>query len=123
MISDLWFIVRMMVVTTLVMVFMQVKVGEETIDTTFKNFLTDSMFVGALQKSVDGFLAATKDGYLAMHKNLGGVLGKISRKPIPEGDSRKDFFKLKRFESEIEDKVDEITKELPEAKKAPSVEL
>lgn len=124
MISDLWFVIRMVVVTSMVIIFMQVKVGEETIDKTFKEWMEGSVFVGTLQKSVDGFWAVSKDGYSNLNKNLGGVFGRFSRKPVVEGDSRKDFFKLKRFENEIEEKVEEGVEEaLPQVKKQSSLDL
>lgn len=80
MIGDLFFIVKISVFTLLIVIFLQVKVGKETVDIRIQNWLGDSVFVQFFEEAVSGALNVTKDGYKAANEKVVEVLKNVKKK-------------------------------------------
>jgi hypothetical protein len=80
MIQDLFFAVKMLGVTVLVVLLLQLKVGDQTLDERFQTWVKGSFAVALFQDTVDGFIAAGKDGYKEANKKLTTQMYKIKSK-------------------------------------------
>lgn len=115
MISDLFFIVRIFALTVLVVLGLQVKVGQETAEDKFHSWLQSSFIVAHLQDVIDGGVAITKAGYRQADSGIRYLLHKIGRR----GDSSKRErinafgFSLKRHNETDEDLVSEEDEQAP----------
>ena len=92
---DLFFLGKMLILTAVVALFMQVHLGEYTAENHFHKWLKSSALVDWTQTAVDGGLIVTKTVYLKVKDQLDPVVAKLSRH---RGDDRKDkkLFTLKR---------------------------
>ena len=104
---DLFFLFKMMVVTTVIALFMQVHLGEQTAETYFHGWLKSSAFVDWTQTAVDGGLILTKTAYLKAKDTVDPMIAKFSKH---RNDDRRDskFFTLKRASERKKDSAEEL---------------
>ncbi len=114
MIKDVFFTLRIIILTLLVAMLLQVRVGEKTIDDSMLKWIQGSIFVDFLQETIDGGIVVTKALYKKTDTGIHNLLAKISRKREP-GHERGMSFTLKRH-SENED--GEETASAPKVKTA-----
>ncbi len=79
MIKDFFFMVKMLGLTILVVLVMQFKVGEKTLDQNLHAWLAESVFVDYIQTSIDGGIAVTRTGYKKMHGTIQATLNKFGK--------------------------------------------
>lgn len=119
MISDAFFFLRMLVFTTLIVLFSQVKIGEQTIEDHFQGWVKSSMFVDSIQEAVDGGIALTKLSYQKIDLGMHGALAKLHSHHANKGKDRLFHFTLKRTnksnDEEAGQKNKEDSKNLPHA--------
>jgi hypothetical protein len=84
MIKDTLFVLRMLAFTVLIVIALQVRVGDLTLDEHFQAWLGRSVFVGYIQEAAHGAMGLAKDGYGRVHQSIVGLLGKYTRKPANE---------------------------------------
>lgn len=105
MISDFFFIIKMLVLTVIVCLFLQLKISNKTVEQEFYSWIQNSVFVDQLQTVLDGGMIFAKSGYKEVHEVINGALNKMSRHE-KRGD--KTFgIKLKRYNEKVEDEADE----------------
>jgi hypothetical protein len=78
--DDLFFVFKMLVLTSLVVVIFQIKSGGQTIEERFDSFLKTSILVDYIQEATDGGIILGKKGYQKADAGFHVVLAKIKRK-------------------------------------------
>jgi hypothetical protein len=115
MIKDFFFVVRMLGLTIIVALVMQVHIGEKSIEEEFHGWLKKSIFVDYVQEAIDGGVAMTRVGYKKADTGIHALLGKLSKRH--EGKKERGFnLNLKRY-NEKDDGEEEDT--LPLTKSQP----
>lgn len=61
--GEIFFILKSFFLTFLVVIFMQVKVGEQTIEQKTLNYIANSSLIGPLQEVVDGGVKVLRDSW------------------------------------------------------------
>src|SRR5437660_226214 len=98
MIKDFFFVLRLFAITIVVVLLMQVKVGQKTVDDHFSGWLKSSAFVDYVQEAVDGGLILTKTTYKKVDNGVHIFLSKIShRHGGNQSGERGIHFNLKRY--------------------------
>lgn len=80
MIKDIFFMAKMILLTALVCMGLQVKVGEKTLDHEFYSWVESSVVVDYIQTAIDGGISITKTGYKQVHLMVTGILNKYSKR-------------------------------------------
>ncbi len=106
MIKELLFVVKMLAVTVVVLLFLQVRVGEDTIENHFHEWVQTSVFVGFFQDTADAFLVAGKASLTKATAKASVALARITKRKAP-ADDRSLPFQLKRH-NESEDEEDQM---------------
>ena len=105
MISDFFFVVKMLVLTVIVCLALQIKISNKTVEQEFYGWIQNSIFVDQLQTVIDGGMVLAKTGYKQVHSVVDSALNKMSRR---EKHADKTFgMKLKRYYEKDEDEADE----------------
>ncbi|MBK9293480.1 MAG: hypothetical protein IPM57_03410 [Oligoflexia bacterium] len=86
---------KMIAFTVVVVLILQFKVGEQTLEFRAHQWIQDSVFVDYVQTSIDGGVKATKAGYQKVHKSVNTVFNRMSRKNRGK-DERSLAIELKR---------------------------
>jgi hypothetical protein len=95
---------RMLVLTVLVVMVMQIKIGpQKTLDDHFEGWLKNSVAVDYIQEAIDGGVALTKAGYKKADDGVHAVLAKMSHRHKKEGRSLFSGLKLKRYDDRADD--------------------
>lgn len=105
MISDLLFMAKMLGLTILVVLIMQFKVGEKTLDQNFHSWIADSVFVDYVQTSIDGGVALTRTGYKKVHQGVTQALNKFGKHH--KKDERGLSLNIKRYNDRDEENGEE----------------
>lgn len=96
MLSGAFFIFRMLALTVLVVLLLQFKVGEKTIEFEVHNWIQNSVFVDYVQTSIDGGVKVTKNGYQKLHASVNSIFNRMSRKGGGDKSERGIAVELKR---------------------------
>lgn len=97
--KEIVFLLKMMGLSLVVALLLQVNLGEKTAEFHFHSWLKTSALVDWLQTAVDGGISVTKAGYTVTKSTLDPFIAKLSRRkngPQDEADDRAHPFKLKR---------------------------
>jgi hypothetical protein len=107
MIRDVFFVIRILGLTVLVSLFLQVQVGQITLEDHFQSWVKSSFVVDSLQDVIDGGVALTRAGYKKADSGVRALLSRIGRRGGEAGRDRANAFgfKLKRH-YEKDDEVD-----------------
>ncbi len=95
--SDLFFIIRMMVLTVVIVLIMQIKIGPSTLEQHSADWIHNSSVVSSLRLVSDGAVKALTQTYKSVAAILDTNIGKVFRKDEMPG-SRHAAFQLKRSE-------------------------
>jgi hypothetical protein len=94
--KDLMFLFKMMGLTVVVALLMQIHLGERTAETHFHGWLKNSAMVDWIQTAVDGGFTAVKSGYAIARHTADPFFARFSRKKVDENNERKFLPTLKR---------------------------
>jgi hypothetical protein len=117
-IGDLFFVFKMFVITCVIVVIAQVKIGQKSLEDHFQGWLKTSIFVDTVQEAIDGGVLLTKAGYKKADTEIHGVLAKVHSHHLAKSTDRLPHFSLKRFT----EKADEDFESLRPSHKKPMAE-
>jgi hypothetical protein len=101
MLKDIFFMIKMVGVTVAVVLLLQFKVGQKTVDESLHSWIADSVFVDFIQHSVEGGVTLTKAGYKKIHSGVSTTLAKFNKRHKKE--ERGFNLHLKRYNEDDED--------------------
>jgi hypothetical protein len=81
--DDIFFVIKMLGLTCVVVVLMQVHMGGTTLENHFYGFLKNSIFVDYLQEATDGGVALTKKGYKKADEGVHSLISRLDRRHNP----------------------------------------
>lgn len=108
--KDILFLLKMLGLTAVLVLAMQIHIGEETAESHFHQWLRTSSVVDFLQSAVDGGLIAAKTGYVQAKGAMDPLFARFSKKKAIEehGEGhREKIFQIKRH-SDKKDNADEM---------------
>ena len=85
--EDIFFVLKMLGLTCLVVMLMQIHLGGSTVENHFYGFLKNSIFVDYLQEATDGGVALTKKGYKEAGEGFHSLVSKLDRRHNPSAKS------------------------------------
>ncbi len=80
MIKDIFFTLRILILTAIVALALQARIGEKRVEDNFHNWIKNSVFVDFIQEGIDGGIAVTKAVYKKTDTGIHTMLAKISRR-------------------------------------------
>jgi hypothetical protein len=100
MISDVFFVLKMFFLTVLIVLVLQIRVGQKTIEDNFHGWVKHSIIVDYAEEAMDGATLLVKRLYLKADSGVHSLLAKTIRK----NDKKRDFsLGLKRREDRDDD--------------------
>lgn len=108
--KDVWFFVKVFIAATFVAVLLQVKIGEEKLESKFQTWVESSFVVDQLQYVVDGGVTLAVDGYDQLNKVLSSGLNRLGRDAEKKKDRGIDSLKMERNKAveNLHDSADKI---------------
>jgi hypothetical protein len=75
--SDLFFVIRMVIITAVLLIVMQIKVGTVTIERSAQEWMHSSSMIASLQKVAGGAVKFLSQGYKTVATSIDSGVGKV----------------------------------------------
>lgn len=112
--SEIFFIIKSLVLTILIVIFMQVKVGDTTIEEKTLMWIEGSVIILPLQKIVDGGVKAVSETWKLVFGNLNSqFFNSVKQKNLP---GKRDLnLVIERSEEYLRDRAKKTSKAIKES--------